>query len=90
MHIRYALYADHVRHFIRQAAPPEALGRNGDGIAWFARQIGAHPSALSRVLNGRVDLTHEMGARIANGLGVDHQLVYRAEVIDDDVQEAAR
>lgn len=80
MPITYRLYQHPVRQFIKERARA-ALGDElrGDGLAWFAEQIDTSASQLSRVVNGRVALTHEMAVRIANGLGIPHEAVYEVE-----------
>ena len=84
MAITYKLYEHPVRQFIRDRAPDGRRGRTGDGLAWFAEKIGTSPSQLSRVINGRVPLTHEMAVRIANGLDVAHEAVYVVEFDADE------
>ena len=91
--MRYHLQPPAVRQFIKEraaaAAGIPAAEMRGDGIAWFAERIDTSPSNLSRVINGRVPLTHDMGVRIANGLEVPHDVVYKAEFDPAPVEEIA-
>lgn len=85
MSITYRLYEHPVRQFIRDRSPD---GTRGDGLAWFAGKIGTPASNLSRIINGRVPLTHEMAVRIANGLEVPHEAVYEVQ-FQPDTEEVA-
>jgi transcriptional regulator with XRE-family HTH domain len=70
MPARYRILEAATRQFIRERTREPDGTNKGDGLAKFAAYIGISVGQLSRILNGRVDLTWEMRSRIADGLGV--------------------
>jgi transcriptional regulator with XRE-family HTH domain len=84
MPTRYRILEGATRQFIRERTRDLEPGLKGDGLAKFANLIGISVGQLSRVLNGRVALSFEMGARIANGLGVPIDAVMEPVRDNDD------
>jgi transcriptional regulator with XRE-family HTH domain len=85
MPARYRILGPATRQWIRERTREPDGSNKGDGLAKFAAYIGISVGQLSRILNGRVDLTWEMRGRIADGLGVPPDVISE-EIRDTDTQ----